>query len=82
MSDWNKPQLVAWFKKYHPDKFGPKDTKDVLWKKALAIKQENPQYVVDDMIAEYGFVLLRTPPYHCEINPIGKYALYFQNNGR
>ena len=78
MSDWRKPQLVEWFKKYHPDKFNAKDNKDVLWAKALEIKKANPQYVIDDMIKAYGMVLLRTPPYHCEINPIGKYSsLYF-----
>ena len=72
MSDWTKPKLVAWFKKYHPDMIDKKDTRDILWKKALKIKTENPNYIVDDMIKAAGFVILRTPPYHCEINPIGK----------
>ena len=72
MSDWTKGKLVEWFKKHHPDKFDAKDTRDVLWQKALKIKQENPKMVVDDMVKAAGFVLLRTPPYHCEINPIGK----------
>ena len=72
MSDWTKPKLVAWFKKYHPDMIEKKDTRDILWKKALKIKTENPNYIVDDMIKDAGFIILRTPPYHCEINPIGK----------
>ena len=77
MSTWNKPELVAWFKANHPDQFDPKDNKDVLWKKALKIKTENPHYVVDDLIKEQGFVILRLPPYHCEINPIGKQHFIF-----
>ena len=70
MSKWNKPQLVKWFKEFHPDKFNRRDTKAILWKKALEIKTQNPQYVVDELIKEAGFVILRTPPYHCELNPI------------
>ena len=77
MSSWNKGQLEEWFKTYHPDKYDPKDTKDKLWKKALEIKTENPKHIVDDMIKEAGFIILRTPPYHCEINPIGKFYILY-----
>ena len=73
MSTWRKPKLVAWFQEYHPELLDPKDTLKVLWQKALKIKTENPNRVVEDMVKSFGFVLLRTPPYHCEINPIGKY---------
>ena len=76
MSTWTKPKLLAWFKKYHPDKLEEKETVKSLWKKALEIKTENPNYVVDDMVKAYGFILLRTPPYHCEVNPIGKLFLF------
>ena len=71
MSKWNKGQLQNWFRTYYPEEFNPKDTKDVLWQKAKKIKEENPQFVVDDMVKDAGMILLRTPPYHCEINPIG-----------
>ena len=77
MSDWRKPQLLAWFKKYHPDKLEKKETVKSLWQKALQIKTESPNFIVDDMVRNAGFVILRTPPYHCELNPIGKYFSYF-----
>lgn len=28
------------------------------------------KYAVDEMVASYGHVLLRLPPYHCVLNPI------------
>ena len=33
-------------------------------------KPEKKTYVVDEMLAEYGHLVLRLPPYHCTLNPI------------
>ena len=45
--------------------------KPKLWELAKAKAAEEPRYKVDDMIKEAGHDVLRLPPYHCDLNPIG-----------
>lgn len=48
--------------------------RDMLKGELLAIvnsrKQEFNKYMVDEMAKEHNIIILRLPPYHCELNPI------------
>ena len=70
-STWKKQRLQDWLKA-HGVPFGPKDLRDTLWKKARDQSSKNPQYRVDDMIKDAGHTVLRLPPYHCDLSPIGE----------
>ena len=47
-----------------------KALKPELWQLARDKASQEPKYEVDDLIRSYGHVVLRLPPYHCELNPI------------
>ena len=47
-----------------------------LWLLAKAKAAEEPRYKVDDIIKEAGHEVLRLPPYHCDLNPIGIFHKY------
>lgn len=38
--------------------------------KILKNKKKPKRYVIDEMAAEYGHIILRIPPYHCQYNAI------------
>lgn len=38
--------------------------------KLLKTKKKPKRYVIDEMAAEYGHIVLRIPPYHCQYNAI------------
>ncbi|CAC5422960.1 unnamed protein product [Mytilus coruscus] len=64
----NKPDISAWLDKNNVHY----DTK--LKKTGLLdlVNQHKPQkkYVIDELAKAHGHVVLRLPPYHCELNPI------------
>lgn len=35
-----------------------------------SLNKSKKKYVIDEMVNEYGHVVLRLPPYHCQFNPI------------
>jgi transposase len=66
-----KADLQYWLTK-NDIKFDKKTLKPVLWKMCQANLNANPKHEIDDIIAECGHKVLRLPPYHCELNPIGQ----------
>ena len=48
-----------------------------LWLLAKEKAAEEPRYKVDDIIKEAGHEVLRLPPYHCDLNPIGIFHKYY-----
>ena len=69
---WTKGRLADWLKAKNIE-FDPKSKKDAIWQLARETSNlEPPKYRVDDMIKDAGHIVLRLPPYHCELNPIGK----------
>ncbi|CAG2214270.1 unnamed protein product [Mytilus edulis] len=64
----NKPGISAWLDKNNVD-YDPKMKKTGLLD---LVNQHKPQkkYVIDELAKAHGHVVLRLPPYHCELNPI------------
>jgi hypothetical protein len=69
--DTIKKELQIWLKKNNVP-FGKKTLKPELWKLAKGLQKANPKYEIDKLITGWGHKVLRLPPYHCELNPIGK----------
>ena len=68
-TSWKKTDIINWLsKKNIPFEDG------MLKKELLKIVQENKsrfkKCVIDEMAKKRGIILLRLPPYHCELNPI------------
>ena len=68
---WKKAKLIE-FLKANDIPIPAKPLKEQLWTLAREIAVENPRYKVDQLIESFGMVVLRLPPYHCELNPIEK----------
>ncbi|CAC5386354.1 unnamed protein product [Mytilus coruscus] len=64
----NKSEISAWLEKsnVHYDKKMKKTELLDLVKQ----KKPQPRYIIDDLASANGHEILRTPPYHCELNPI------------
>ncbi|VDH88880.1 Hypothetical predicted protein [Mytilus galloprovincialis] len=64
----NKPGISAWLDKNNVH-YDPKMKKTGLLD---LVNQHKPQkkYVIDELAKAHGHVVLRLPPYHCELNPI------------
>ena len=68
---WTKGRLADWLRAKNIE-FDPKSLKGPIWELARETANlEPPKYRVDDMIKDAGHIVLRLPPYHCELNPIG-----------
>ena len=68
-TSWKKTDIINWLsKKNIPFEDG------MLKKELLKIVQENKsrftKSVIDEMAKKHCIILLRLPPYHCELNPI------------
>ncbi|XP_046978184.1 uncharacterized protein LOC124543908 [Vanessa cardui] len=37
-------------------------------------REHSDKYVVDEMAMQHGIIVLRLPPYHCELNPLNWYG--------
>ena len=63
MQEW----LIA-----HDIHFDARWTKPLLWEKIKEELKNFPEYCIDQLTAECGkdIIIERTPPYHCEMNPI------------
>ena len=64
----NKSEISAWLEKSNVQ-YDKKMKKTELLD---LVKQKKPQprYIIDDLASANGHEILRTPPYHCELNPI------------
>ncbi|VDI63172.1 Hypothetical predicted protein [Mytilus galloprovincialis] len=64
----NKSEISAWLEKSNVQ-YDKKMKKTELLD---LVKQKKPQprYLIDDLASANGHEILRTPPYHCELNPI------------
>jgi transposase len=67
-SSWTKLKISEWLQNRNID-FDPDSLKCEL----LEISKKYPltkEYVVDNLALQYGHVVLRLPPYHCQFNTI------------
>lgn len=66
---WCKADIINWLKSKNID-----HNADVIKRELLEIarlhKRAYNKYVVDEVARERGITILRSPPYHCELNPI------------
>ncbi|CAI6374565.1 unnamed protein product [Macrosiphum euphorbiae] len=66
---WKKQAIIDWLESKgvivtHPI------VKNDLMKKVYKIKKHHDTYVIDEYAKDNGTLVLRLPPYHCELNPI------------
>ncbi|CAK1592032.1 unnamed protein product [Parnassius mnemosyne] len=67
---WTKPRILEWLTSKNIS-FEATMVKATLIDIVRQHKQEHcDKYVVDEMAAQHGIIVLRLPPYHCELNPI------------
>jgi transposase len=67
-SSWTKLKISEWFQNQNID-FDRASLKCEL----LEISKKYPltkEYVIDNLVLQYGHVVSRLPPYHCQFNPI------------
>ena len=69
---WRKERLANWLRAKNIE-FDPKSKKDHIWELAREKAKSEPRYRVDDIIREAGHQVVRLPPYHCDLNPIGNF---------
>lgn len=68
-SAWRKGQIIEWLSEKnipHEDSMLKVELLDI----ARQHKANYTKYVVDEMAKEHNIIILRLPPYHCELNPI------------
>ena len=68
-SSWRKCEIIDWLNSKNV-KFEPTMLKLQMLDIVKVKKREYIKYAVDEMAQERGVVMLRLPPYHCEINLI------------
>ncbi|XP_047020337.1 uncharacterized protein LOC124630462 [Helicoverpa zea] len=64
-----KAAIQEWLKNKNIP-FEEKDLRATLLEKVKHVKHLYQKFVVDDMAKEKNVLVLRLPPYHCELNPI------------
>lgn len=65
-----KDQMQEWLIK-HNVTFNQNLTKKDLWELIKPFRSDNEKrYVIDDILKEHNYEVLRLPPYHCQYNPI------------
>lgn len=69
VSATRKDELVAWLKEHHPSEYDSTLLKPELFKRCRAFCPV-PAFKLDVIAAETGHTILRTPPYHPELQPI------------
>ena len=43
-----------------------------LWTKVKEVRERDPGYKIDQLASDRGIIILKIPPYHPELNAIGK----------
>ena len=68
-----KPQLLKWLNENNIDysHLGSNPKVDELKKFCKTEHEKDPQYKINEIVAQYGHSVIRLPPYHPELNPIG-----------
>ena len=62
-----KPQLLDWLNEKNI-KVPPKAVRAELWVLAKQEKEKFPSKIIEAIVEQAGHVVLRLPPYHCELN--------------
>ena len=65
-----KPELVEYLNANDIPFLESQSQKPALWKIVQAHIKEHKKYVAEKLAEKYKIIILRTPPYHCELNPI------------
>lgn len=68
-NSWTKPNIKNWLTEkdfYFEDDY----LKDELLDVVNTFRGEFDKYIIDEVAKEANIILLRLPPYHCELNPI------------
>lgn len=68
-SSWRKQEIIDWLTSKSIE-FEDNLIKKELLAVANLHKHRFMKYAVEDIAEEHGITVLRTPPYHCELNPI------------
>ena len=68
-----KPQLIKWLHDNNIDysQLGSNPKVDELKTFCKIEHEKDPQYKINEIVAQYGHSVIRLPPYHPELNPIG-----------
>lgn len=68
-SEWRKADIEKWLEEKGREFVRPIN-KLLLMDMVREMKPNYPNYVVDEFVKSKNMTVLRTPPYHCELNPI------------
>lgn len=66
---WKKQEIIEWLKS-KGEVIDPTMIIPELLEVVKRLKPMYSTYVIDEMVSEHNKVVLRLPPYHCELNPI------------
>lgn len=66
---WKKQAIIDWLESKGEVVTHPIVKVDLM-KKVNKIKKQHDTYVIDELAKDNGKLVLRLPPYHCELNPI------------
>lgn len=66
---WKKQDIINWLESKGENISYP-TTKGALLSQVKTIHTEHDKYVIDDYAKDNNKIVLRLPPYHCELNPI------------
>lgn len=66
---WKKQNIIDWLESKGEIVTLPIIKIDLI-KRVRALKSHYDKYVIDEYAKEYNKLVLRLPPYHCELNPI------------
>lgn len=68
-TSWKKAEIVNWLQRKELS-FDNTMVKKELLDIVRLHKSQYKKYVIDEMARDRGIIVLRLPPYHCELNPI------------
>lgn len=68
-TSWKKAEIVNWLQRKELSYDNTMVKKELLGIVRLH-KSQYKKYVIDEMARDRGIIVLRLPPYHCELNPI------------
>lgn len=66
---WRRNKIIEWITQ-HGATYEPHMLKKHLLAVVGTLRPLYDKYVIDEMAKEKGHIVLRLPPYHCELNPI------------
>lgn len=66
---WKKQDIITWLESKGEIVTQP-TIKGLLMEKVRQIQSQYNKYVIDEYAKEHNKIVMRLPPYHCELNPI------------